>query len=87
MVGIDISNVAIARANPLNLPNARFESAHFLQTSFEGYDVIAAIECVHDLSLAEQGALLKKVAEVHSAKYFCFRVQSWTTEGTSVISD
>ena len=36
VVGIDISDVAIARAKSLNLPNARFESADFLQTSFEG---------------------------------------------------
>src|SRR4029077_9173392 len=51
VVGIDISDVAIARAKSLNLPNARFESADFLPASFEGYDVIAAIECVSYLSL------------------------------------
>ena len=51
VVGIDISDVAIARAKSLNLPNAIFESADFLQASFEGYDVIAAIECVYYLSL------------------------------------
>ena len=49
VVGIDISDVAIARAKALNLPNARFENADLLQTSFEGYDVIAAIECIHYL--------------------------------------
>ena len=70
VVGIDISDVAIARAKSLNLPNARFESADFLQASFEGYDVIAAIECVYYLSLEEQGALLKKVANEHSGKIF-----------------
>ena len=42
VVGIDISDVAIARAKSLNLPNARFESGDFLQASFEGYDVITA---------------------------------------------
>src|ERR1700675_4523707 len=68
VVGIDISDVAIARAKSLNLPNARFESADFLQASFEGYDVIAAIECVYYLSLQEQGALLEKVAKEHSGK-------------------
>ena len=36
VVGIDISDVAIARAKSLNLPNARFESADFLQASFRG---------------------------------------------------
>jgi cyclopropane fatty-acyl-phospholipid synthase-like methyltransferase len=68
VVGIDISDVAIARAKSLNLPNARFESADFLQASFEGYDVIAALECVHYLSLQEQAALLEKVAKEHAGK-------------------
>ena len=70
VVGIDISDVAIARAKSLNLPNAIFESADFLQASFEGYDVIAAIECVYYLSLEEQGALLTKVANEHCGKIF-----------------
>jgi len=70
VVGIDISDVAIARAKSLNLPNARFESADFLQASFEGYDVIAAIECVYYLSLEEQGVLLRKVANEHPGKIF-----------------
>jgi SAM-dependent methyltransferase len=68
VVGIDISDVAIARAKSLNLPNARFESADFLQASFEGYDVIAAIECVYYLSLEEREAFLEKVAKEHSGK-------------------
>src|ERR1700687_5719097 len=51
VTGIDISNVALARAKLLDLPNARFESADLLQTSFEGYDVIAAIECIYYLSV------------------------------------
>jgi 2-polyprenyl-3-methyl-5-hydroxy-6-metoxy-1,4-benzoquinol methylase len=66
--GIDISDVAIARAKSLNLPNARFEKADLLQTSFEGYDVIAAIECIYYLSHQEQGAFLEKVAKEHSGK-------------------
>ena len=68
VVGIDISDVAIARAKSLNLPNARFESADFLQASFQGYDVIAAIECVYYLSLEERGAFLEKVAKEHAGK-------------------
>ena len=68
VVGIDISDVAIARAKSLKLPNARFESADFLQTPFEGYDVIAAIECVYYLSLQEQGAFFEKVAKEHAGK-------------------
>src|ERR1700726_5007224 len=70
VVGIDISDVAIACAKSLNLPNARFESGDFLQASFEGYDVIAAIECVYYLSPQEQGTLLEKVAKEHSGKIF-----------------
>ena len=68
VVGIDISDVAITRAKSLHLPNARFESADFLQTSFVGYDVIVAIECIHYLSLQERGAFLEKVATEHSGK-------------------
>ena len=68
VVGIDISDVAITRAKSLHLPNARFESADFLQTSFDGYDVIVAIECIHYLSLQERGAFLEKVATEHSGK-------------------
>ena len=68
VIGIDISDVAIARAKSLNLPNARFENADLLQTSFEGYDVIAAIECIYYLSHQEQGAFLEKVAKEHSGK-------------------
>jgi SAM-dependent methyltransferase len=68
VVGIDISDVAIARAKSLKLPNARFENADLLQISFKGYDVIAAIECIHYLSHPEQGAFLEKVAREHSGK-------------------
>src|ERR1700754_1052765 len=68
VVGIDISDVAIARAKSLDLPNARFECADFLHVSFEGYDVIAALECVYYLSFQEQGAFLEKVAKEHPGK-------------------
>jgi len=68
VVGVDISDVAIARARSLSLPNARFESADLLHTSFQGYDVIAAIECIHFLSHPEQGAFLEKVAKEHAGK-------------------
>jgi SAM-dependent methyltransferase len=68
VVGIDISDVAIARAKSLNLPNARFENADLLQTSFKGFDVIAAIECIHYLTHPEQGAFLEKVASEHAGK-------------------
>jgi SAM-dependent methyltransferase len=68
VVGIDISDVAIARAQSLDLPNARFENADLLQISYKGYEVIAAIECIHYLSHPEQGAFLEKVAREHAGK-------------------
>jgi len=68
VVGVDISDVAIARAKSLNLRNARFESADLLQTSFEGYDIIAAVECIYYLSLQERGVFLEKVIREHSGK-------------------
>jgi SAM-dependent methyltransferase len=68
VVGIDISDVAIARAKSLNLRNATFESDDLLRTSFEGYDVIAAIECIYYLSLQERGMFLEKVIQEHSGK-------------------
>jgi cyclopropane fatty-acyl-phospholipid synthase-like methyltransferase len=68
VVGIDISDVAIARAQSLELPNAQFENADLLQISYKGYEVIAAIECIHYLSHPEQGAFLEKVAREHAGK-------------------
>src|SRR5215468_12230940 len=68
VVGVDISDVAIARAQSLELSNARFECADLLQISYEGYEVIAAIECIHYLSHPEQGAFLAKVAREHAGK-------------------
>ena len=68
VVGVDISDVAIARARSLELPNARFETADLLKTSLKGYEVIAALECIHYLSHPEQGAFLEKVAREHAGK-------------------
>jgi SAM-dependent methyltransferase len=68
VISIDISDVAIARAQSLDLPNARFENADLMQISYKGYEVIAAIECIHYLSHPEQGAFLEKVASEHAGK-------------------
>jgi 2-polyprenyl-3-methyl-5-hydroxy-6-metoxy-1,4-benzoquinol methylase len=68
VMAIDISDVAIARAKALKLRNAVFATADLLEISFEGYDVITAIECIHYLSHEEQGAFLEKVAREHSGK-------------------
>ena len=68
--GIDISPIAISRANTLSLPNASFEASDFLNVRFAGYDVIAAIECLYYLSPTEQEAFFRKLASEHAGKVF-----------------
>ena len=68
VIAVDISDVAIARAKFLNVSNARFDVADLLDISLEGYDVIAAIECIYYLSHQEQGMFLRRVAKEHSGK-------------------
>ena len=68
VTGADISDVAIARAKARNLPNARFENIDFLRMPFEGFDIIAALECVYYLSPEEQEAFFEKVAKEHHGK-------------------
>ncbi len=65
ITGVDISDVAIARATALNLANARFESSDFLGVSFKGYDVIVAIECLYYLTPEDQEAFFEKIAREH----------------------
>ena len=67
---IDISPVAISRAITLSLPNASFQASDFLNVSFAGYDVIAAIECLYYLSPTEQETFFKKLASEHAGKIF-----------------
>ena len=66
--GIDISGVAIGRAISKGLPNASFEKSDFLNVSFEGYGVIAAIECLYYLTPEEQEAFFAKVSREHRGK-------------------
>lgn len=66
--GIDISGVAIGRANSKGISNANFENSDFLNVSYEGYEVIAALECLYYLSAVEQEAFFDKVAREHSGK-------------------
>jgi predicted TPR repeat methyltransferase len=66
--GIDISGIAISRATSKAMSNASFENSDFLNTSFKGYDVIAAIECLYYLSASEQEAFFDKIAREHSEK-------------------
>ena len=87
VMAVDISDVAIGRAKSLNLRNARFETADLLDVSFGGYDVIAAIECIHFLSHREQGTFLERIARSTPASCFCFQVRSSTTSVTLVTGD
>lgn len=66
--GIDISGVAIGRAIAKKLPNATFENLDFLDISYEGCGVIAAIECLYYLSASEQELFFQKVAREHRGK-------------------
>jgi SAM-dependent methyltransferase len=65
---IDISAIAIGRATSKGLPNASFENADLLNVSYEGYGVIAAIECLYYLPASEQEDFFAKVAREHSGK-------------------
>ncbi|QPF93868.1 class I SAM-dependent methyltransferase [Bradyrhizobium commune] len=67
--GIDISAIAVSRAQALDLPSASFEVSDFLTVSFAGYDVIAAIECLYYLSAAEQDAFLQKLVREHDGVF------------------
>lgn len=68
VIGVDISDVAINRAQTKRLPHARFECGDMLRTSFEGFDVITALECIYYLSPKEQAAFFEKVAREHKGK-------------------
>jgi 2-polyprenyl-3-methyl-5-hydroxy-6-metoxy-1,4-benzoquinol methylase len=63
--GIDLSDIAIDRATARSIPNAQFRSSDFLNISFEGFDVIAAIECLYYLTSNDQAAFFDKVAREH----------------------
>jgi predicted TPR repeat methyltransferase len=67
--GIDISSVAVARAQALALPHASFEVSDFLTIDLAGHDVIAAVECLYYLSAAEQEAFLQKLAREHDGVF------------------
>ena len=76
ITGIDISGTAVARATAANIANARFETGDFLSTSFEGYDVIAAIECLYYLPPSEQEQFFSKLARAR--RDFCaVRTDHW----------
>ena len=67
--GVDISPVAISRAAALGLRNASFVVGDFLDISFAGYDVIAAIECLYYLAPAEQEAFFRKLKSEHQGVF------------------
>lgn len=65
VLGIDISDTAIERAQTRGLRNARFEISDFLAIPFEGFHVITAIECVNYLSADERKAFFAKIKREH----------------------
>ena len=65
VLGVDISKVALERAVKLNIANARFVNLNLMSVSFEGFDVIAAIECINYLSKHERMAFFAKVKREH----------------------
>jgi cyclopropane fatty-acyl-phospholipid synthase-like methyltransferase len=66
--GIDLSDIAIERARARAIPNAQFQAADFLNVSFMGFDVIAAIECLYYLTQEDQAAFFEKVCREHRGK-------------------
>ena len=68
VTGVDISDIAIERAKARNIQNARFENSDFLNISFDGYDVITAIECLYYLAPEDQEVFFEKVAREHGGK-------------------
>jgi hypothetical protein len=52
----------------LSLPNASFQTSDFLDVSFAGYDVIAAVECIYYLALDEQERFFQKLASEAAGK-------------------
>ncbi len=72
VTGVDISPVAIGRANSAGLSNAAFIASDFLSVPFAGYDLLTAIECVYYLSMEEREDFFQKIAEEHKGKPFIF---------------
>jgi SAM-dependent methyltransferase len=72
VTGVDISQIAINRANGRKLSNATFMAADFIAVPFAGFDAVTAIECVYYLSEADQHHLFEKLARENSGKLLVF---------------
>jgi len=72
VTGVDISQIAINRANSRKLSNAAFVAADFIAIPFYGFDAVTAIECVYYLSGEDQHCLFDKLAREHSGKILIF---------------
>jgi SAM-dependent methyltransferase len=68
VTGVDLSEIAIQRAKSRAIANASFKVADFLNVPFEGFDIIAAIECLYYLAPADQAAFFEKVSREHRGK-------------------
>jgi cyclopropane fatty-acyl-phospholipid synthase-like methyltransferase len=68
------------------LENARFENSDFLKISFDGYDVITAVECLNYLAPEDQEVFFEKVAREHGGKIMILSAQSLARTSIASIS-
>src|SRR5580692_8640119 len=69
VVAVDISDVAIQRAQLDAPPNAVFRTADIMDISPEGYDAITAIECLYYLSAAERDVFFERLHREHNGTF------------------
>ena len=84
--GIDISPIAISRANALSLPNASFQTSDFLDVSFAGYDVIAAIDAFITSHQVSRKSFTKSLQATILARLSSFQGQSSARMNIGLIS-
>jgi len=69
VVGVDLSRVAIQRAQQRDIPNTRFVVGDLLTTTLKGYEVITAIECLYYLEAADRDIFLDKLRREHGGTF------------------
>lgn len=68
VTAIDISSVAISRAQSQRIANATFFCGDFLDISFARHDIVLALECLYYLSIEEQERFFGKLAREHAGR-------------------
>ena len=87
--GIDISRVAIDRAEARSLSNAHFEQSDFLDCSFSGYDLISALECLYYLRPEDSVDFSTRSRTSMLENYLCFpdlSSERWAEISISIIN-